>query len=73
MADPEQGDVIEAQDTSEGSSELSDSDSGFGELSLSTRSLHSSIVRMIGRRMTRAIHIAMRNLSSPVLSLSSLR
>ena len=43
MDDPEQAGIIEAVDPSEGSSDLGDSDSGYGEPSLSTASLRSSI------------------------------
>ena len=44
MADHQQGGMIEAVDPSdEGSNEISDSDSGYGEPSMSTASLRSSI------------------------------
>lgn len=43
MADTQQGDIIEAADPSEGSSDLGDDDSGYGEPTLSTASLRSSI------------------------------
>jgi hypothetical protein len=44
MADHQQGGMIEPVDPSEeGSNEVSDSDSGFGEPSMSTASLRSSI------------------------------
>ena len=44
MADQQQGGIIEAVDPSEeGSSHASDSDSGYGEPSMSTASLRSSI------------------------------
>jgi hypothetical protein len=43
MDDPEHGGIIEAVDSSEASSDLGDSDSGYGEPSMSTASLRSSI------------------------------
>ena len=43
MADPQLEDTIEAVDASDRSSQASDADSGFGEPSMSTASLRSSI------------------------------